>query len=151
MKSVYTLAMSHRLRPLVFSFLFLLVSLGTYQVGSHYLASQDTLLDSPAGVWRQYVVADEEIVYLATFSFQEERGDYAVQALDVGPCTFPQSGFRTFSHRFDGQRWSFHSDWHQYGVAEFQLERVGQDRFEGYAYLDGSPRPYRHILVRVSD
>jgi len=63
--------------------------------------------------------------------------------------TFPQSDFRTFAHTYDGENWGFHSDWHHFGVAWFQLKKVDEGRYEGYAYLDGERRPGRHILVRV--
>ncbi len=149
MKSLYTRVMSQRLRPLILSLLFLLVSAGTYQLGSNYLSSSTTDAQSPAGTWQQYVIVDEKPVYLATFSFTEQGGDFAVQASDVAPCTFPQTDFRTFGHQFGEGRWSFNSDWHQYGVAQFDLLQTAPNRFEGYAHLDGEQRPYRHILVRV--
>jgi hypothetical protein len=143
--------MSQRLRPLIISLLFLLVSAGTYHVGSGYLSQHDRAVESPAGTWQQYVIADGETVYLATFSFQKDGSDFGVSAVDVAPCTFPQSGFRTFGHQYNGAQWSFHSDWHEYGIAKFDLEKTAANRFEGYAYLDGEQRPYRHILVRVGD
>jgi hypothetical protein len=151
MKSLYTRVMSQRLRPLAVSLLFLLVSVGTYQLGTTYLRSDQTHAESPAGTWQQYVIADGQPVYLATFNFYPKGSDFDVSPVDVAPCTFPQSGFRTFDHRYEGDRWSFRSDWHEYGVAQFELSRVDNNRFEGYAYLDGQPRPYRHILLRVGD
>ncbi len=54
-------------------------------------------------------------------------------------------------HFHDGATWTFNSDWHEYGIAQFQMEKVDTNRFEGYAYLDGEQRPYRHILLRVGD
>lgn len=133
------------------SLLFLLVSVGTYQLGTNYLAPTQTPVpvESPAGTWQQFVIDDGQPVYLATFTFVEEDGDYRVKANDVAPCTFPQSDFRTFAHVYSGDRWGFHSDWHEYGVAWFELERVEDNRFEGFAYLDGQRRPHRHILIRV--
>jgi len=144
--------MSQRIRPLILSVLFLLVSVGTYQLGANYLNphTAPTTQDSPVGTWQQYVMDGDRPVYLATFSFVEANGDYNVQADHVAPITFPQSGFRTFAHCYDGQRWGFHSDWHQYGVAWFDLVKVDEGRFEGYAYLDGERRPNRHILIRVN-
>lgn len=143
--------MSQRLRPLLVSMLFLLVSVGTYQLGSSYLSSESASAETPAGIWQQYVIADGRPIYLATFRFTEAGSDYQVQAVDVAPCTFPQNGFRTFGHDYRGQRWSFSSDWHEYGIARFQLEKVDSGRFEGYAYLNGVQRPTRHILVRVAN
>jgi hypothetical protein len=151
MKSLYTQLMSQRLRPLILSLLFLLVSVGTYHLGASYLSPNGPAVETPAGVWQQYVIADGQPVYLATFAFQKSGSDYEVSAVDVAPCTFPQSGFRTFGHQYDGVRWTFNSDWHEYGVAQFELEKVDTNRFEGYAYLDGEQRPYRHILLRVGD
>jgi hypothetical protein len=141
--------MSQRLRPLILSLLFLVVSVGAYQAGSSYLSDQASSQDSPAGTWQQYVIADGHPVYLATFSFEKVGDDFAVTPLDVAPCTFPQADFRTFGHRYDGRHWSFNSDWHEYGIANFELDKVDPGRFEGYAYLDGEQRPYRHILIRV--
>lgn len=143
--------MKQRIRPLVLSVLFLLISLGTYEMGVNYLFPQTptATLDSPVGTWQQYVMDGDKPVYLATFTFVEENGDYKVEANHVAPVTFPQSDFRTFSHIYDGHRWGFHSDWHEYGVAWFELEKVDEGRFEGYAYLDGERRPNRHILIRV--
>jgi hypothetical protein len=143
--------MSQRLRPLLLSLLFLLVSVGTYQVGTAYLSSDSRPTESPAGTWQQYVVADGQLVYLATFTFEKNGQDFDVSAVDVAPCTFPQSGFRTFGHEYDGQQWKFHSDWHEYGIAEFQLDKVDENRFEGYAYLDGTQRPYLNVLIRVAN
>ncbi len=158
MKSPYTHGMSQKFRPLVLSLLFLLGSLGTYHVGTAYLNPAPTISavetvaeETPAGTWQQYVIDNGRPVYLATFSFEEQNSDFKVKALDVAPCTFPQSDFRTFGHRYDGTTWGFHSDWHEYGIAWFDLTRVEDGRFEGYAYLDGERRPNRHILIRVSD
>lgn len=155
-KRLYTWDMSQRLRPLFFSFLFLLTSLGAYQIGSIYLSPAPQVVaqvscDTPAGTWQQYVIHEGKPVYLATFTFHEENGDYQVQADDVAPVTFPQSDFKTFAHQFDGNRWNFHSDWHEYGVAWFELKKAGEGRFEGFAYLDGERCPNRHILVRVTE
>lgn len=145
--------MRQNLRPLVLSVLFLLASIGTYQLGSDYLQPASVVhqqqVETPAGTWQQFVMDEGRPVYLATFTFVEDQGDYRVVANDVAPVTFPQSDFRTFAHSYDGQHWGFHSDWHEYGVAWFELEKVDEGRFEGYAYLDGERRPNRHILVRV--
>ena len=143
--------MSQKLRPLLLSFLFLMVSVGTYQIGANYLAPSEprATLETPAGTWQQYVLDDNQPIYLATFTFTEMNGDYRVEANHVAPVTFPQSDFRTFAHKYDGKRWGFHSDWHEYGVAWFELEKVDEGRFEGYAYLDGQRRPNRHVLIRV--
>ena len=149
MERLYTRVMSQRLRPLILSLLFLLVSVGTYQVGSNSLSAASTGLESPAGTWHQYVIVDDKPVYLATFSFVENGADFAVRAKDVAPCTFPQSDFRTFGHKYEDGRWSFHSDWHQYGIAQFELRETAKGHFEGHAYLNGEQRPYRHVLVRL--
>ena len=152
MKRSYTRVMSQKFRPLLLSVLFLLVSLGTYQLGTGYLSPATTIsatVQSPAGTWQQYVIDDGQPVYLATFTFTEQNGDFSISAQDVAPVTFPQADFKTFAHQFDGQHWGFHSDWHEYGVAWFDLQKVDEGRFEGYAYLDGKKRPSRHILIRV--
>ncbi len=149
MKSLYTRVMSQRLRPLTLSLLFLLVSIGTYHLGANHLTSKGSSTESPAGVWQQYVIVDDKPIYLATFAFAENGSDFSVQAQDVAPCTFPQSDFRTFGHQFGAGRWTFNSDWHQYGIAQFELTETAPDRFEGHAYLDGEQRPYRHVLVRM--
>ena len=143
--------MKQRIRPLFLSVLFLLISVGTYEMGVNYLYPQApaATLDSPVGTWQQYVMDGDKPVYLATFTFVEVNGDYKVEADHVAPVTFPQSDFSTVAHIYDGQRWGFHSDWHEYGVAWFELQRVDEGRFEGYAYLDGERRPNRHILIRV--
>ena len=108
-----------------------------------------TATESPAGTWQQFVIDDGKPVYLGTFSFVEDNGDFRVEANDVSPVTFPQSDFRTFAHTYDGENWGFHSDWHHYGVAWFQLKKMDDGRYEGYAYLDGEQRPGRHVLVRI--
>ncbi len=148
--------MSQKFRPLFFSFLFLLASLGTFHMGSSYLNPPTAVVaevsdETPAGTWQQYVIHEGKPVYLATFTFHEQDGDYQVEANDVSPVTFPQSDFKTFAHQYDGARWSFHSDWHEYGVAWFELNKVDEGRFEGFAYLDGKQCPNRHILIRVSE
>lgn len=140
--------MSQRLRPLLLSLLFLVASLGVYQAGSTSL-QPPTRAETPAGTWQQFAIADGEPVYLATFTFREVDGDFEVDPLDVAPCTQPQADFHTFDHHYDGQGWTFQSDWHQYGVARFELQKVAENRFEGYAYLDGVQRPYKHVLIRV--
>ena len=115
--------MKQRIRPLLLSVLFLLISIGTYEMGVNYLFPQapTTTLDSPVGTWQQYVMDGDKPIYLATFTFVKENDDYKVVADHVAPVTFPQSDFRTFAHIYDGQRWGFHSDWHEYGVAWFEL------------------------------
>ncbi len=147
--------MSHfRFRPLLLSLAFLVASLGAYQLVVDHFQPKPTIecrvtADSPAGTWKQYVIDNGTPIYLATFRFEQAEGDYRVTPIDIAPITFPQSDFRTFGHRFDGMRWGFHSDWHQYGTAWFELRKTAPDRFEGYAFLDGKQRPNRHILVRV--
>ena len=125
--------------------------MGSYQLATDYFTpvQAKTVTESPAGTWQQFVIDDGKPVYLATFTFVEDNGDFRVEANDVSPVTFPQSDFRTFAHAYDGENWGFHSDWHHYGVAWFQLKKVDEDRFEGYAYLDGERRPHRHVLIRI--
>ena len=132
--------------------------MGTYQLGSAYLnptapvgLTAPVATETPEGTWQQFLMVDDKPVYLATFTFEKDDTDYRVEANHVAPDTFPQSGFRTFGHVYDGRHWGFHSDWHQYGVAWFDLEKVDEDRFEGYAFLDGERRPNRHILIRVNN
>ena len=142
--------MIQKFRPLALSILLLLVSIGTYQTGNYFLERATQSPETPAGTWQQYVVdSDGAPIYLATFRFDEVDSDFAVQALDIGPNTFPRNNFRTFGHEFDGQTWTFQSDWHQYGIATFRLRKGAADgSFEGYAYLNGVQQPNRHILLR---
>lgn len=149
MKSSYIGAMRKRLRPLILSLLFLVASLGLYQLTTAHLQSQYTAPSSPAGTWRQYVVTDGQAVYLGTFTFEANGDDFAVCVRDLAPYTFPQSGYRTFGHSYSGSHWQFRSDWHEYGIAQFELTKVGPNRFEGYTYLNGRQGYHRHILIRV--
>ncbi len=136
----------NRFKPLAASLVFLLLSMAVYTVGVDYLHPAET--ETPAGVWKQYVEYQGETYYLATFEFYSENEDFQVRCEDVSPMAYPQSGFNTFGHYYDGESWMFHSDWHEHGVALFQLRKVGEDRFEGWAFLHGQKRPYKHILVR---
>ncbi len=142
--------MSQKFRPLFVSLVLFLVSVGTYQTGTHFLNPVNQAVETPAGTWQQYVFdGDGAPVYLATFRFDEKDSDFAVQALDIGPNTFPRDNFRTFGHTFDGKTWTFQSDWHEYGIATFQLRKgSAKGSFEGYAYLNGERQPNRHILIR---
>lgn len=143
----YNKRMKRRFDQLAASVAFLLLSIAVYHAGVDYLHTKTQ--DSPAGVWKQYVEYEGETFYLATFRFDEHNHDFQVECLDVSPMAYPQSGFRTFGHYYDGTNWMFHSDWHEHGVALFQLTQVEDGRFEGWAYLHGKKRPYKHILVRA--
>lgn len=142
-----------RYRELIISILFLLASVGAYHQAQVLLSPDQTpsvAADTPVGLWEQYVLEGGRLVYLGSFEVLPDGTDYQVRGVEVSCFAYPQENLRAFDHVYDGQHWSYSSDWHEYGIARFELERVGPDRFEGWASVDGVRRPYRHVFFKVS-
>ncbi len=142
--------MAKRFTPLALSTLFLVLSLALHQsVIDHYFTPAVTT-ESPAGVWHQYAECDGQSYYLGTFRFVERAGDFDIELLDISPHAYPQRDLRTFGHQYDGQSWSFYSDWKVHGIARFELKRKAEGHFVGTAQVeDGEALPYLHHLVRA--
>lgn len=90
------------------------------------------------GAWKQFVLLpDEGPVYLGTFVVSRLRGDYI-----VAPRT-QQEGERyvntlgVFDVSYDGQQWSFNSNWGGGEVGNFDLKRMSPTVFEGEIRIAG--------------
>lgn len=141
--------MAKRFTPLALSTLFLLISLALHQSALERFTPAGEA-QSPEGVWHQYAECDGQSYYLGTFRFTERGGDFDIELLDISPHAYPQNELRTFGHRFDGESWTFYSDWKIHGVAHFELKRRADGHFVGTARVDDrDPLPYLHHLVRA--
>lgn len=131
------------------SFLFLLIALALHSASIKHFTPSPEKAWTPAGVWQQYVESEGRTFYLGTFSFTQEGDDYQVKILDISPYAYQHDKLSTFGHTFDGQKWSFCSDWQDHGIAVFDLERDEKGRFVGTASVDGVARPHTHVLIRT--
>lgn len=88
------------------------------------------------GVWTQYCQIEGETVWLCKLRLEATEVGYEATTEDVSSDAHPAEVI-TSDHQYDGQKWTFKSDWGARGVATFDLRRTGPDEFQGHASLDG--------------
>ena len=95
------------------------------------------------GAWKQYVLDPiEGDVYIGTFVVSRYRGDYVISPRTQNEgqlndqATF-QTSIGIFDVAYDGQRWSFNSNWGKGEVGNFELARQSPTMFEGEIRVAG--------------
>lgn len=95
------------------------------------------------GAWKQYVLDPiEGDVYIGTFVVSRYRGDYVISPRTQNEgqlndqVTF-QTSIGIFDVAYDGQRWSFNSNWGGGEVGNFELARKSPTMFEGEIRVAG--------------
>ncbi len=87
------------------------------------------------GVWTLY--GDEEkTIWLCKVRMTAANGGYTASTVEVSEDLGPGEVVTT-DHQYDGQKWTFKSDWNEEGKASFDLQRTGPDEFQGSATVDG--------------
>jgi hypothetical protein len=94
------------------------------------------------GNWEQFVVVPHgKPIYLLRWKVSRVENKYEIQTLDVSANSFLRD-IRTFNHQYDGQTWTFDSDWHERGIAHFVLRPTSNAEncdWTGWSYLNGKP------------
>lgn len=103
------------------------------------------------GLWKQYMMIEEDWIYGGTFIVTEENGVYAMDYYEeiaerqVASDSYIADTINSrglFDITFDNNVWTFKSDWGNTGIGEFRLMPRYPDIFEGYSYLDGQRRTF---------
>jgi hypothetical protein len=94
--------------------------------------------ESIMGAWKQYVLTpDEGDVYLGTFVVSQLRGEYV-----ISPRTQPEGDrmmntIGVFDVSYNGERWTFNSNWGGGEIGNFELQRMSPTMFEGEIRVAG--------------
>jgi hypothetical protein len=95
------------------------------------------------GAWKQYVLDPiEGDIYIGTFVVSRYRGDYVISPRtqnegQMGDELTFQTSIGIFDVAYDGQRWTFNSNWGQGEVGNFELARKSATTFEGEIRVAG--------------
>ncbi|BBM86529.1 hypothetical protein [Candidatus Uabimicrobium amorphum] len=100
--------------------------------------------DGIAGRWEQYSWRHE---YYATFEVAKNNGEYSMKVVAKSTELELLHPRRLFNISFDGNIWRFCSDWGEDGMANFELHKIHNNRFEGDWYR-GSRRGSMSIWIR---
>jgi hypothetical protein len=112
-----------------------------------------TSLNEPAvvGVWTQYVESPNKPGEWKEYgSFRVLVKDDTLLMTIEDQSTAPKPGLKSqglFNVHADGQQWTFSSDWGNDTIAQFKLNRVTDEVYEGHSYLDNTPRNH-NLWVR---
>ena len=99
------------------------------------------------GLWTQWCDLDGERVWLSKVRMTAANGGYTASTEEVSDDAAPGEVVTT-DHSYDGQKWTFKSDWQERGMATFDLHRTGPDEFQGYATVDGDQEDVLFIFKR---
>lgn len=95
-----------------------------------------------AGIWEQYAVVDSETdIYLGEFAVSRLGDEYQMSARTQVQHPLIINSLGIFDVEYDGDIWTFRSDWGDGNIGRFVLERESEDVFEGHAWLGDEPGP----------
>jgi hypothetical protein len=90
------------------------------------------------GAWKQYIVLqDQGEIYVGTFVVARSGGDYVVAPRTQTEGDSFQTSIGVFDVSYDGQRWTFNSNWGKGEVGNFALRRVSPTEFTGEIRIAG--------------
>ncbi|WP_372365265.1 hypothetical protein [Candidatus Uabimicrobium sp. HlEnr_7] len=95
---------------------------------------QDDLGKKMRGRWKQYSLSYE---YYGTFEVSKNGTLYEMKLVHGSEDLDLLHPVALTDVCFDGNLWSFCSDWGEHGVALFKLQRIHANRYEGYAHQEG--------------
>ena len=93
------------------------------------------------GDWEQFIRSGDtgEWRSLGVFRVEQTGNEYRMAPVtQVTKGAINSQGLSKV--RFSGTQWTFNSDWGEYGVAEFRLQRMAPGVYYGWAYLKGKQR-----------
>jgi hypothetical protein len=94
--------------------------------------------DTIMGAWKQYVLTpDEGDVYLGTFVVSQLRGEYVINPRTQSEGERMMNTLGVFDVSYNGERWTFNSNWGGGEVGNFELQRVSPTVFEGEIRVAG--------------
>jgi hypothetical protein len=96
---------------------------------------------SIVGIWDQYVKdEDGRLIYIGKFVVTKQNERYSMGAKEwADPATIVRS-VSLYDVTYDGEWWTFKSDWENGGTALFRLHRVSDTIFEGESTVNGQRR-----------
>jgi hypothetical protein len=104
------------------------------RVDSPITPTPDTIM----GAWKQYVLTpDEGDVYLGTFVVSQLRGEYVISPRTQSEGDRMMNTLGVFDVSYNGERWTFNSNWGGGEVGNFELQRVSPTVFEGEIRIAG--------------
>lgn len=95
------------------------------------------------GAWKQYVIDPiEGDVYIGTFVVARYRGDYVIspRTQNEGQLNDEvkfQTSIGVFDVAYDGERWSYNTNWGGGEFGNFELRRTSPTEFEGEIRVAG--------------
>jgi len=90
------------------------------------------------GAWKQYVLTEDEgAVYMSTFVVSSGEDGYVISPRSQVEGERFQTSLGVFDVAYDGDRWSYNSNWGDGEVGNFELARVSPTVFEGDIRLAG--------------
>jgi hypothetical protein len=106
-------------------------------------AGTEVAAQSIEGAWKQYILApDEEDVYLGTFVVSRLRGEYVISPRfqndgHQSETQDYQPSIGVFDVAYDGQRWTYNTNWGGGEIGNFELKRISPTIFEGEIRVAG--------------
>jgi hypothetical protein len=95
------------------------------------------------GAWKQFVLDPVEgDIYVGTFVVSRYHGDYVISPRTQNEGQLAeglefQTSIGIFDVSYDGQRWTFNSNWGKGAVGNFELARKSATMFEGEIRVAG--------------
>lgn len=90
------------------------------------------------GAWRQYILTqDEGDVYLGTFVVSRLRGEYLISPRSQPEGERLMNTLGVFDVSYNGEAWTFNSNWGGGEVGSFDLRRKSPTEFEGEIRVAG--------------
>lgn len=113
----------------------------------------NTTTDDISGLWNQYMIVENDVVLFGGLYEVKKSGSYyemifidndtvktEITTPDGNTHMLIKSGGIS-SVSLDGNQWSFDSDWGN-KTGHFILNKVSEDLYEGYSYLDNEKRSF---------
>ena len=104
------------------------------------------------GVWTQYYESGRSGKWTQHGAFRVFMKDDKLQMASEDQTKAPEGAIKSrglFNVGFNGETWTFDSDWGNGRIGSFKLRRVNDDVYEGYSYLNDQRRDH-NIWVRAS-
>lgn len=103
------------------------------------------------GIWKQYMMVNEDLLYGGTFSVYEHDGIFMMDSFDPTVDRTIMNENETITIKgssglydisFENGIWAFKSKWSNDRIGVFILNEIYPDIFEGYAYENGNKKTF---------
>jgi hypothetical protein len=98
------------------------------------------IADAPPieGTWKQYVLSEDEgAVLLGTFVVAKVNGEYVISPRSQTEGEQFQNAIGVFDVAYDGNVWTYNTNWGNDEVGNFEFQRVSPTMFEGEIRVAG--------------